>query len=94
MDTSNPDWIKDCVHWRGRVLTGRHAHWCMDWDCLPIDETTPEWPCACADELIRSDPDRADLAECENQWACNASTLLWQRIHCKCLIEAERRDAK
>lgn len=28
---------------------------------------------------------------CENEWACNKSTLLWQRIHCKCLIEEEAR---
>jgi hypothetical protein len=30
------------------VLTGKHAHWCPDWDYLPIDETTPEWPCPCS----------------------------------------------
>jgi hypothetical protein len=41
-------WEKDCLHWRGRVLVGDHAHWCREWDGLPIDETTPEWPCACA----------------------------------------------
>ena len=42
----------DCLHWRGRVLVGRYAHYCNDWDGLPVDETTPEWPCACADALI------------------------------------------
>jgi hypothetical protein len=45
------DWKQDCKHWRNRVLTGRYAHWCMDWDGLPIDETCPEWPCICAEEL-------------------------------------------
>lgn len=41
-------WEADCLHWRGRVLTGEHAHWCNEWDGLPIDETTPEWPCCCS----------------------------------------------
>lgn len=44
-------WIDDCEKWRGRLLTGDYAHWCDDWDGLPIDETTPEWPCTCADVL-------------------------------------------
>ncbi len=47
-------WRKDCMHWRGKVLTGRWAHWCLDWDCLPVDETTPEWPCSCKDQLEAS----------------------------------------
>ena len=51
MDTTSKEWIADCRHWRGRVLTGLYAHWCFDWDGLPIDETTPEWPCTCALEL-------------------------------------------
>lgn len=28
--------------WRGRILTGALAHWCFDWDFLPVDETTIE----------------------------------------------------
>ena len=44
------DWIEDCQQWRGRLLTGRYAHWCMEWDDLPIDETCPEWPCGCGIE--------------------------------------------
>jgi len=47
------EWEEDCVHWRGRVLTGKYRHWCHDWDGLPIDETCDEWPCLCADELKR-----------------------------------------
>jgi hypothetical protein len=54
MDTSSPDWVKDCMHWRGRVLTGEFRHWCEEWDFLPIDETTPEWPCPCAPGLMVS----------------------------------------
>ena len=49
------NWRRDCLHWRGRVLTGKYRHWCDDWDGLPIDETTPEWPCVCADALVRHD---------------------------------------
>jgi hypothetical protein len=40
-------WRKDCLKWRGRVLTGSLGHWCDEWDGLPIDQTTPEFPCKC-----------------------------------------------
>ncbi len=39
--------IEDCFEWRGEPLLGRYAHWCSDWDELPMDETCREWPCAC-----------------------------------------------
>jgi hypothetical protein len=39
------EWVNDCERWRGRVLTGKYAHWCHDWDGLPVDETCPEWSC-------------------------------------------------
>lgn len=45
------DWEEDCLRWRGKILTGKYAHWCLDWDGLPIDETTPEWPCVCKDDI-------------------------------------------
>lgn len=41
------EWERDCLFWRGRVLTGKHPHYCHDWDGLPVDDTTPEWPCDC-----------------------------------------------
>lgn len=41
------EWQADCIKWRGRILTGKYAHWCFDWDGLPIDETCKEWPCGC-----------------------------------------------
>lgn len=42
------DWDVDCMQLRGRVLSGEHAHWCVAWDFLPIDETCDgEWPCSC-----------------------------------------------
>jgi hypothetical protein len=49
--TKNPEWVQDCLRWRGKVLTGEKAHWCWDWDGLPVDETTPEIDaCTCYDE--------------------------------------------
>jgi hypothetical protein len=41
------EWEEDCLKWRDRVLTGKFAHWCFDWDGLPVDETCEEWPCDC-----------------------------------------------
>jgi hypothetical protein len=41
------EWEQECLKWRGRVLTGRYAHYCFDWDGLPVDETCPEWDCGC-----------------------------------------------
>ncbi len=44
--TKTTEWIDDCIKYRGFVLTGKFAHWCYDWDGLPIDETCgPEWDC-------------------------------------------------
>ena len=52
---TEPDaWRRDCMKWRGQVLTGKYCHWCYDWDELPVDETTPEWPCSCAPALTSS----------------------------------------
>jgi hypothetical protein len=55
-DPRRTDWANDCLHWRGRLLTGDRAHWCPDWDDLPIDETCEEWPCACASAWLREVP--------------------------------------
>lgn len=46
-------WEADCQKWRGRVLTGAYAHWCFEWDELPVDETCREWPCGCFPTEIR-----------------------------------------
>ena len=44
----NDDWQDDCLRWRGRLLTGTYAHYCYDWDMLPVDESTPEYQgCTC-----------------------------------------------
>jgi hypothetical protein len=46
------------MHWWGRVLTGGKAHWCWDWDCLPIDETCAEIEaCGCQDDDPPVHPD-------------------------------------
>ena len=47
MDNAHPEFERESVRWRGRVLKGKYAHWCSDWDLLPMDETCPEWPCNC-----------------------------------------------
>jgi hypothetical protein len=50
---TSPDWIEDCIKWYGEVLAGRYAHWCPDWDGLPIDETSPEFKsCTCNKEHL------------------------------------------
>ena len=56
MTMTEDAWQRDCMKWRGRVLTGKYCHWCYDWDELPIDETTPEWPCSCAAALKETKP--------------------------------------
>ena len=40
-------WVADCMRVRGRVLTGVHAHWCVERGGLPVDETCSELPCGC-----------------------------------------------
>lgn len=43
------EFIDACLQYRGVVLTGKYAHWCHDWDGLPMDETcVMEWPCGCS----------------------------------------------
>ena len=45
MANISDEWKEDCLEYRGVVLTGAGAHWCVEWDDLPIDETCYEWPC-------------------------------------------------
>ena len=56
MDVTDPEWVHDCLKWRGKVLTGKYAHWCEEWDCLPVDETTPEFPCLCFSDDEADEP--------------------------------------
>lgn len=45
-------WEMDCSHHWGRTLTGEKAHYCQDWDGLPLDETCDAvWPsCHCYED--------------------------------------------
>ena len=56
---NSPHWVEDCMRWRGKVLTGEFTHWCYEYDELPVDETCPEWPCACESDLRK---EAAELA--------------------------------
>ena len=39
---------KECYRWHGRKLEGHYAHYCPDWDYLPIDDTCVEFQsCTC-----------------------------------------------
>jgi hypothetical protein len=50
MSAHDPEWVAECLKWRGRVLVGKQAHYCYDWDGLPVDETTDEFDCChCVD---------------------------------------------
>ncbi len=40
-----PLWEADCMYWRGKVLRGPDAHWCNDWDGLPVSAFTMEYDC-------------------------------------------------
>ena len=47
------EWTADCIAWRGRVLWGVLAHWCGDFDELPVDETCSEFEdCHCFDAEV------------------------------------------
>lgn len=42
------EWIEDSMHHHGKVLTGKYAHWCPEFDYLPIDESCFEFEyCLC-----------------------------------------------
>jgi hypothetical protein len=42
------EWEADCIRWRGKILRGPDAHWCNDWDGLPVTAFTAEYDC-CTD---------------------------------------------
>lgn len=48
MTAADDDWEAMSMREHGRVLTGKHCHWCGDWDYMTVDETTQEWSaCTC-----------------------------------------------
>ncbi len=43
-----PEWEIDCMNHYEEVLIGEYAHWCPEWDDMPIDETRKEFEaCLC-----------------------------------------------
>lgn len=47
-DDTHEDWPSECRRWYGRELTGRYAHYCEEWDYMPLDETCEEFlACRC-----------------------------------------------
>lgn len=52
LEYSDSQWDEDCLEWRGQPLIGLYAHWCPNYDNIPMDETCPEWPCQCGIEEI------------------------------------------
>ena len=46
--TMMTEFEKECIRWYGENLTGNYAHYCPDWDYLPIDDTCVEFQsCTC-----------------------------------------------
>lgn len=43
---------EDMLKWRGRKWLGPDAHWCNDWDGLPVDALTPEYDCCCEPKTL------------------------------------------
>lgn len=66
-DRDKAEWEADCKRWRGKVLTGFYAHWCCEWDGLPIDETCIEWPCCSFEPTGLTDEQKAHAREVSKQ---------------------------
>lgn len=49
------DWIDDCFKFWGKTLTGNKAHWCPEFDDLPIDETCDEYDIFCTCDLSNNE---------------------------------------
>lgn len=47
-NVAEDEWPSECRRWYGRELTGRWAHYCAEWDDMPLDETCEEFlACRC-----------------------------------------------
>lgn len=66
MANISKDWEEDCLKYHGVILTGNGAHWCAEWDDLPIDETCYEWPC-CAYAI------ESNISPTHDNWASNTA---------------------
>lgn len=67
------DWNVEWFRWNGMRPPGVYAHWCEEWDYLPIDEHCPEFFCCSCYEA--SDPVFMNHVEYWNdQWSVNYFT--------------------
>ena len=60
-------WAIESVRYRGEVLTGHYAHYCCEWDGLPIDETCIEWPCCSFEPAKISEEQKAEARATNNR---------------------------
>lgn len=56
---------RDSLRERGRILSGRFAHYCYDWDFLTVDETCVE-AVSCTD-VEYDDDAKLEIAEAEER---------------------------
>lgn len=67
----------------GRILKGQYAHWCTDWDDMPIDETCMEFAsCTCYSD--RAPEIKAEVSAIQEQLqrqreADQLSAVEWNR---------------
>lgn len=48
------EWKQEMLKWRGRSWVAPDAHWCADWDELPVDACTAEYVCCvCFPKTVR-----------------------------------------
>lgn len=48
-DGDEPTWETECIRYYGKVLRGPDAHWCADFDGLPVTAFTRSYIC-CTEE--------------------------------------------
>jgi hypothetical protein len=44
-NNQHKEWVEDCKKWRDKPLNGPFAHWCFEWDGLPVDMWQREFTC-------------------------------------------------
>jgi len=89
------EWVADCLKWRGVVLTGSKAHWCNDWDGLPIDETCAEEfdRCTCYNQ---SKEDQVAKLEAKNavNWSRACIVNIAEAMETSCQYVSHAQDAR
>jgi hypothetical protein len=78
MNELSNDWKEDCLHFWGKVLTGKYCHWCADWDYLSLDETChPFAYCNCERDEWDMNEKIKELAE-QAEEAARKNNPYWQ----------------